>query len=203
MPCRRPRTVRRPRRHVKRVDLLTLIGTAVALAMDTFAVGAAVTASLPQVTRRHLFRLSWHFGLFQALMPLCGWLGGSALATWLAAIDHWLAFGLLSFLGARMIWASRDASRAESADPTRGWSLVGLSVATSIDALAVGLSLGLMRVSIWMPAAVIGGVAAVLTLVGALLGRRIGPTLGQWASRVGGAVLLSIGARILIQHLCG
>jgi manganese efflux pump family protein len=183
------------------MDLLTLIGTAVALAMDTFAVGAAVTASLPRVTGRHLFRLAWHFGLFQALMPMLGWLGGSALATWLGAIDHWLAFGLLTFLGARMIWESRDARRAERADPTRGWSLVALSVATSIDALAVGLSLGLMRVSIWTPAAVIGAVAALLTLVGALLGKRIGPTLGQWASRVGGAVLIGIGARILIGHL--
>ncbi len=184
------------------MDLLTLLGTALALAMDAFAVSAAVSASLPKVTGRHVFRLAFHFGLFQFLMPVCGWLGGSLVARHLAVVDHWLAFALLLVLGARMIWnASTGAEAAAEKDPTRGASLVLLSVATSIDALAIGLSLGLLEVKIWFPAVVIGLVAGVLSFVGTALGRRIGPALGAWAGRVGGAVLIAIGARILVQHL--
>jgi putative Mn2+ efflux pump MntP len=186
------------------MDLFTLLGTALALAMDAFAVSAAIAASLPRVTARHTFRLAWHFGLFQFLMPIVGWAGGAALSRHLAAIDHWIAFGLLLLLGARMFVQSFSTEeRAERRDPTRGWSLVGLSVATSIDALAVGLSLGLLEVAIWVPSAVIGLVACALTCVGTLVGIRVGPALGRWAERAGGLVLLAIGARILVQHLGG
>jgi putative Mn2+ efflux pump MntP len=187
------------------MDFLSLIATAVALALDAFAVSAAVTASLPRVTGRHVFRLAWHFGLFQALMPVLGWLGGAALARRLGLFDHWIAFALLSALGGRMIWQSfgAEVQRTAGADPTRGLSLVALSVATSIDALAVGLSLGLMGVVIWYPAVVIGVVALALTSVGALIGHRVGRALGRWASRAGGAVLILIGARIVVEHLLG
>ena len=185
------------------MDFLSLIATAVALALDAFAVSAAVTASLPRVTGRHVFRLAWHFGLFQALMPVLGWLGGAALARRLGLVDHWIAFAVLAALGGRMIWQSfrTEEQRATGADPTRGLSLVALSVATSIDALAVGLSLGLMGVVIWYPAAVIGVVELLLTGVGALIGHRVGRGLGRWASRAGGVVLLLIGARIVVEHL--
>ena len=186
------------------VDTLTLLGTAWALAMDAFAVAAAVAASLPTMTFRHNFRLAWHFGLFQAGMPILGWFGGAALSSIMTSVDHWIAFGLLVFLGLRMIWESRHPeTRGEDYDPTRGWSLVSLSVATSIDALAVGVSLGLIGVSIWVPSVVIGLVALVLTAVGCLIGRSAGHHLGQWAERMGGVVLIAIGARILFHHLTG
>jgi putative Mn2+ efflux pump MntP len=186
------------------VDTLTLLGTAWALAMDAFAVSAAVAASLPNMTARHNFRLAWHFGLFQAGMPILGWFGGAALSSIITSVDHWIAFGLLVFLGLRMIWESRHPeTRGEDYDPTRGWSLVSLSVATSIDALAVGVSLGLIGVSIWIPSVVIGLVALVLTTLGCLIGRSAGHHLGQWAERVGGVVLIAIGTRILFQHLTG
>jgi putative Mn2+ efflux pump MntP len=186
------------------VDTLTLLGTAWALAMDAFAVSAAVAASLPKMTARHNFRLAWHFGLFQAGMPVLGWFGGTALSSLMASLDHWIAFGLLVFLGLRMIWESRHPqTRGEDYDPTRGWTLVSLSFATSIDALAVGVSLGLIGVSIWVPSVVIGIVALILTLVGSLVGRSAGPYLGQWAEGVGGVVLIAIGTRILFQHLTG
>ncbi len=170
--------------------------------MDAFAVSAAIAASLPQVTGRHTFRLAFHFGLFQFLMPVIGWAGGAAVARRLAVVDHWIAFGLLLILGGRMIWGSfsHDDARPQR-DPTRGLSLIGLAVATSIDALAVGLSLGLLDVAIWIPSAVIGVVALVLTAVGVVLGKRVGPRLGHWAERVGGLVLIGIGLRILLQHL--
>lgn len=187
------------------MDLLTLLGTALALALDAFAVAAAVAATVPEASFRHAFRLAWHFGLFQFFMPVLGWWGGSMVARYLSAVDHWIAFGLLWFIGVRMIRGSLDPKEdcAETRDPTRGWSLVGLAVATSIDALAVGLSLALLRVSIWFPSVVIGVVALALTAVGFALGRSIGHRLGQWAERVGGAVLMLVGARILVQHLLG
>ena len=185
------------------MDWLTLIGTALALAMDAFAVSAAVAATLPAVTGRQTFRLAWHFGLFQFLMPVLGWMAGSSLARQLAAVDHWVAFGLLALLGGRMIWGSfsKPKDRPRQQDPTRGLSLILLAVATSIDALAVGVSLGFLRIDIWVPSAVIGLVTAAVSFVGTRLGRRVGHALGTWAARIGGLVLIGIGVRILISHL--
>ena len=184
------------------MDWPTLLGMAAALAMDAFAVSIGVSASLHPLGARQVFRMSWHFGLFQALMPVIGWAGGAAVARHLSFIDHWIAFGLLLALGVRMIWPpSEDGERTGPRDPTRGWSLVALSVATSIDALAVGLSLGLIGLSIWVPAAVIGMVALLMTVLGMFIGHRVGRRLGRRASVVGGIVLIVIGTRILVQHL--
>lgn len=187
------------------MDSWTILGLAWALAMDAFAVATAIAAGLAdRLTSRHTFRLSWHFGLFQSMMTLIGWLGGAGLAALMGGIDKWLAFGLLSFLGLRMIRQSRHPeSQQRSYDPTRGWSLVGLSLATSMDALAVGVSLGLIGVAIWLPAGVIGMVAMVLTYTGTRIGKKAGQHLGQWAEGLGGVVLLIIGCRILIRHLTG
>lgn len=183
----------------------TLLGTALALAMDAFAVSAAISASLRGCTPRQVFRLSWHFGLFQTLMPILGWFGGQAVAGLLGSVDHWLALSILGFLGGKMIYeALRGEHDAQSkADPTRGWSLVALSVATSIDALAVGLTLGLMGVKIWFPSLIIGLVAASMTFAGTVLGRTVGARLGRYAECFGGGVLIVIGLRILVQHLWG
>ena len=139
------------------MDTFTLIGTASALAMDAFAVAAVIAAGLKRITFRHIFRLAWHFGLFQAMMPIIGWFGGAAVSSLLTSFAYLIAAGLLAFIGIRMIWESVGHKEKEkSFDPTRGWSLVGLSVATSIDALAVGISIGLMGISIWLPALIIG-----------------------------------------------
>jgi putative Mn2+ efflux pump MntP len=184
------------------LDPFTLLGTAMALAMDAFAVAAAISASLPRLTGRHVFRLAWHFGLFQAIMPVAGWFGGRALSSFIAPVDHWVAFGLLIVLGVRMIRASFSGEDGENDDdPTRGWSLVVLSVATSLDALAVGVSVGLLGFSIWVPALVIGGVTIVMVFVATQLGRSAGRYLGKWAERMGGFVLMAIGSRILVAHL--
>lgn len=102
-----------------------------------------------------------------------------------------------------MIYESGHAEeRVRSYDPTRGWSLVGLSVATSLDALAVGVSLSLVGISIWWPAFYIGVAALLMTFIGMKLGRTAGVVLGRWAERIGGAVLIAIGVRILVDHLC-
>ncbi len=135
-------------------------------------------------------------------MPVIGWLAGQTIMQWIAAWDHWIAFGLLAIIGGRMIIeACSDEEKTDERDPTKGLSLVLLSIATSIDALAVGFSLSILGVSIWMPSLVIGLVAGVLTIIGMLLGGRIGD---RWGSRVeifGGLVLIAIGSKILAEHL--
>ncbi|MCM2265322.1 MAG: manganese efflux pump MntP family protein [Desulfuromonadales bacterium] len=187
------------------MDILTLLGIAVALAMDAFAVALGTGMNLATLTGRHLFRLGFHFGLFQALMPVIGWLAGLTVQQRIAAWDHWIAFGLLAFVGGHMLWEARAEAHEEKSanDPTRGLSLVLLSVATSIDALAVGFSLSMLGVSIWTPALVIGLVAGVLTVVGMLLGRKVGDRWGPRVEIVGGLVLIGIGVKILVEHLTG
>jgi len=184
------------------MDTITLIGIAVALAMDAFAVALATGLALPMMNGRHLFRLGFHFGLFQALMPILGWLAGISIQAWIADYDHWIAFGLLGFVGSKMIhdaFADHDEDD-RGRDPTRGWSLVMLSMATSIDALAVGLTLAMLNVSVWVPSLVIGLVAGVLTVVGMLLGRRISGIWGKRVEVIGGLTLCGIGVKILLEH---
>ena len=184
------------------MDVGSLLAIALALALDAFA-GAVVTglADLP-LTRRRIFRLAFHFGLFQALMPALGWAVGRAVHRFVGGVDHWIAFALLALVGFRMLW---EAFRAEEerrlGDATRGWSLVALSVATSVDALAVGLSLAMLETSILVPALVIGLVAAGLTVAGMVLGRWIGTAWGKRVEVLGGAVLIAIGIRIVWEHM--
>ncbi|MEW6440076.1 MAG: manganese efflux pump MntP family protein [bacterium] len=179
-----------------------VIGIAFGLAMDAFAVAIAAGLSLGRLQGRQVFRLAFHFGLFQFLMPVLGWLAGQTLVRWIAAVDHWIAFAVLAFIGGRMIRDSfHDEDREARDDPTRGWLLVTLSVATSIDALAVGLSLAFLRVSIWMPSVVIGVVAAAMTILGMAFGTRLGAGFGRWAERAGGLVLIGIGLRVVASHL--
>ena len=186
------------------MSLFGLLGIAVALAMDAFAVALATGVSLPRVTGRHTFRLAWHFGFFQAMMPILGWLGGMTVRSYIESYDHWLAFMLLGFVGGRMIVESlgHKAEDKKTADPTRGLTLIILSVATSIDALAVGLSLAVLKITVWFPAMVIGLVAAGFTALGLHLGRTLGRAsrLGAYAEFIGGLVLLGIGVNILREH---
>lgn len=181
---------------------LTLLGIAVGLAMDAFAVAMATGLALGAVTPRHVFRLAFHFGLFQFMMPLVGWVAGAKLAHLIGDYDHWAAFALLAFVGGKMLLeAFDDHGNGSRSDPTRGLMLVTLSVATSLDALAVGLSMALLGVDIWLPSVVIGLVAAALTTVGLGLGNRLGQRWGFWAEIAGGCVLLGIGIQILVGHL--
>ena len=124
------------------MDSLTLISTALALAMDAFAVAVAVAISLNSHTWRHTLRLSWHFGMFQALMPITGWLLGEAIIKYIGSLGNWIACIILCLLGGKMIWESfHEEDIIRDFDPTRGMSLMGLSIATSLDAFAVGVSL--------------------------------------------------------------
>jgi len=136
------------------------------------------------------------------MMTVIGWFGGESLSRWLFGLNHWIAGGILLFLGANMIRQSwQEQEQDVDFDPTRGWSLVGLSVATSIDALAVGLTFGLVGLSILAPALAIGVTAFLMTLLGAFLGRKVGVHLGEWAERMGGGVLIAIGLKFIVQDV--
>ena len=181
---------------------LSLLALALALAMDAFTVAIVAGLSAHPLTGRHVFRLSFHFGLFQALMPTMGWAAGTAVSRYLSAFGHWIAFALLALVGTKMIFeASRGHSTRRANDPTSGWNLVLLSIATSIDALAVGVSLGLVGSGIAVPALVIGVVAAALTIVGMMLGRQVGTIWGRRVEVAGGVVLIAIGVQIVSTHM--
>lgn len=186
------------------MTIYTVFAIAFALAIDAFAVSVAAGVMLETVNFRQTFRMAWHFGFFQSLMTLLGWLAGFSVRHWIENVDHWLAFGLLLLVGGKMI---RDAVNSGEknpsfrSDPTCGGTLILLSVATSIDALAVGLSLAMMGTAILVPALVIGLVAAALTAIGMVLGRRIGVYWGKKAELLGGGVLIAIGLLILYEHM--
>jgi putative Mn2+ efflux pump MntP len=180
------------------------MGTAIALAMDAFAVAVASGVTLKVVSPRQTFRLAWHFGLFQALMPIIGWSGGLTVRSLIEHYDHWVAFVLLALVGGHMIWEALEKEKElqQKNDPTKGLRLVMLSVATSIDALAIGLSLSLLKISIWLPALVIGVVATVATAAGLHLGKKAGSSshLSSYAEVAGGLVLIAIGLKVLYEH---
>jgi putative Mn2+ efflux pump MntP len=176
---------------------------ALSMAMDAFAVCLIAGAMHSATGPRPAFRLSFHFGLFQFLMPVVGWLVGRTVEPLIAGYDHWVAFGLLLFVGVRMIYGALRGEEAQPPDPSRGWTLVLLSVAVSIDALAVGLSLGLLGISVWYPAFIIGLVTGLLCLAGLQVGKTVGDRLGRPVEIAGGLVLIGIGLRIVMTHIYG
>ena len=170
---------------------------ALALAMDAFAVA---------LTQGARFRPGWGgaaaialtFGLFQAAMPLVGWAIGAFALAYVEAFDHWIAFGLLTFLGVRMLGG--HVGEEEAAQALTGKALLVAGVATSVDALAAGITLPTLDVGPTIAVALIGGVTAMLSLGGVALGRVAGDRLGAWAERAGGVILIALGCKILAEH---
>lgn len=187
------------------MSFLTLLSTAIALAMDAFAVAIAVGISLRDVSFRQTFRLSWHFGLFQALMPVIGFHLGLTVRGFIESYAPWIAFGLLFLVGGNMLREAcfgGDEEEKSARDSTRGLTMVMLSVATSIDALAVGFSLSMISTSIVLPAVVIGIVALLFTVAGLHMGKKVAGSekLSRYAEMLGGVVLWGIGINILHEH---
>lgn len=181
---------------------LEILAIAVGLAMDAFAVSLGAGATAFARSPRARFRLSFHFGLFQCLMPIAGWLLGTSVARHIQAFDHWVAFVLLAVVGGHMIQAAFAEEGAKYArDPSRGATMVMLAVATSIDALAVGLSLAMLDVGIWYASVTIGLVTGLLSLLAIRLGNLLGDRFGKGMEVAGGLILLTIGVRILLQHV--
>lgn len=181
------------------MDLIDVLVIAVGLAMDAAAVSLAAAASGYARDGRAVFRLSFHFGLFQALLPVLGWFMGTGLVAHVTTFSHWIAFGLLAFVGGRMVKSGLDhEAETHTKDPSRGMTMVLLSLAVSIDALAVGLSFAMLKVAVFWPAVIIGLVTALISLVAIRLGKRLGALFGKRMELVGGLVLLGIGVKILL-----
>jgi manganese efflux pump family protein len=183
------------------MSTLEIVALAFSLSLDCFAVSLALSASGYLNDRRAAFRISFHFGLFQSLMPIAGWSVGAQLEPYIASFDHWIAFGLLTFVAVRMILGSRETPSTEpSKDPSRGWTLVTLSTATSIDALAVGLGLAALGIEVWYPSVVIGSITLIVSVLAIMGGRRAQRSLGSHAQVLGAAVLLIIAVKVLFSH---
>ena len=175
---------------------------ALSMAMDAFAVCLGAGTQERTSGPRPTFRLAFHFGLFQFLMPVVGRFAGTTILRYISAYDHWVAFGLLAFVGVRMVRSGfSGAEETYKNDPSRGWTLVLLSIAVSIDALAIGLSLGLIGVTIWYPAVVIGVVTGLVAWFGLRLGNKLGRKFGKRMEIIGGIILILIGVRIVLAHL--
>lgn len=182
--------------------LIEIIIVAFGLAADALAVSIAVGSSGLASDRRSAIRLAFHLGLFQFMMPVIGWHAGVEVEKLIEHFDHWVAFGLLAIVGGRMILAAFSVNGTTiRKNPTRGASLLVLSLATSIDALAVGFSMALFRISVWEPGVIIGVITAVLSFIGVRLGIRFRRGFGRSIEVIGGLVLLLIGLRILYEHL--
>jgi putative Mn2+ efflux pump MntP len=175
---------------------------AIALAMDAFAVALTQGARFRPDARGAL-AIAATFGLFQAVMPLIGWGIGAVGLNYLAAVDHWIAFGLLTFLGVRMLGGpnATDVGEEEAVRALTGRALLVAGVATSIDALAAGITLPTLDVAPGVAVALIGGVTFIMSLGGAVLGRSAGDAFGPYAERVGGLILIGLGCKILTEHM--
>lgn len=183
------------------MDIFYVLIIAFSLGIDAFSVALGAGAFLVKTNQRQRFRLSFHFGLFQFMMPLIGWYAGSSVASLISSIDHWVVLILLSVVGGKMIHdACSDGDDDVNTDITKGYKLVALSVATSIDALAVGFSIALIKGDIFIPAIIIGIVAAIMTLIGMLIGEKASVRHGKKAQIFGGIVLILIGLKIVIEH---
>jgi putative Mn2+ efflux pump MntP len=186
------------------MNIAILLSIALALAMDAFTVSVGLSLRPEGVAPRQAIRLSLSFGFFQFLMPICGWLAGTTILPVIHSFDHWVAFGLLFLVGGRMINSAlrpNPVPQAGHNNPARGWTLLLLSIATSVDALAVGLSFAALGMTIWYPSVIIGVVAFLMTLLGTRLGPITGKIIGRRAELFGGLILILIGIKILADHM--
>jgi putative Mn2+ efflux pump MntP len=184
------------------VALITIIIIAIGLAMDAFTVSIVSGAAYKQLHVKHALRIALFFGGFQAIMPLIGFLAGLSIKSYITSYDHWVAFGLLSAVGGKMIYESFKIKTAEkNFNPSNIFVLLVLSVATSIDALAIGITLSFLRVSLAAAVGIIGLVTFVLSYLGVFIGKKYGHFFENKIEAVGGLILIALGVKILFDHL--
>lgn len=183
------------------MDWVTVVLIAFGLAMDALAVSIAKGMTVNRNRRHTGLMLAGFFGGFQMLMPAVGWVAGYSLRDIIMGVDHWIAFGLLSFIGAKMIYDSSKKDEIKDGETVRLHTALTLAVATSIDALMVGLSFAFLETSILEPILVIGIVTFGLSIAGFMFGCSIGKIFGSRIKILGGIILIAIGLRILIEHL--
>lgn len=184
------------------MEFLTVLLIAIGLAMDAFAVSLGIGTAGEIQSLRGKIRLTAHFGIFQSGMTALGWVVGETVVKYIMDYDHWIAFLLLGYVGFNLIKAGfKKDGQAFSQDPSTGRVLVLLSFATSIDAFAVGLSIGLLKIPVLLSVLVIGIVAFLLSAIGMFAGVRLSQAFGKRMEIIGGVILIGIGIRVLITHL--
>lgn len=184
-------------------DFLSIILIAIGLSADCFAVSLSAGISNRSHSWLQIIRVAFSFGFFQGLMPVLGWLAGRTIVDIIADYDHWVAFSLLAIVSGRMFWEafhSKDSQEKE-VDVSRGFMLLTLSIATSIDALAVGLSFAFLEVDIALASSTIGVIAFIVTIIGFILGKKASKLVGKRAVVIGAIILLIIAFRILLSHI--
>ncbi|MBT3295140.1 MAG: manganese efflux pump [Verrucomicrobia bacterium] len=182
-------------------QIIEIVLLALGLAMDAFAVAVSSGVTLRNMELRHAMRIAAFFGFFQAVMPLLGWAGGRAFRQYICAYDHWIAFVLLTIVGGKMIYdARRPDDDAVVSDPLNVYVLFTLAIATSIDALAVGVTFSFLEVDIWHSIGVIGAITFVVSFIGTQIGKRFGHLFENQLEIFGGLILIGIGLKILIHH---
>lgn len=184
------------------MDLLSLIFTGIGLAMDASAVSIAKGMSLPnEKIKNYALKLGLAFGIFQGLMPLIGYLAGSTFSGYIQSVDHWVAFILLALIGLNMIKESREKKENEEVSDLPLKVILLLAIATSIDALAIGVSFAFLKVNIVLACSIIAIVTFILSFICVMVGKRLGSLFQKYAEIFGGIILMMIGAKILIEHL--
>jgi putative Mn2+ efflux pump MntP len=186
------------------MNLTTTIFIAFGLAADAFTVSLTSGLLIHRIKINKALKIALFFGLFQCIMPLIGWLAGLSFSNLISQVDHWIAFGLLTFIGGKMIYESLETeTTVKKYNPLDFYTLLVLAIATSIDALAVGLSFSILKTSILLQAIIIGLITFWLSFIGVFLGHHFGNRLGDKIEILGGVILVAIGSKILIEHLIG
>jgi putative Mn2+ efflux pump MntP len=184
------------------MSLIPILLIALALSMDALSVAIAIGAAGRGHSSAAVIRLATAFGVFQFVMPILGWLLGRTVVSYIEDYDHWIAFALLIIVGLHMIKEYFNKEEKErTKDPTKGWTLLMLSIATSIDALAVGVSFAFFDVNIYYASAVIGIVCFIITALGMIFGKALSRVLGRKAVLLGAIVLIGIGIKIVVEHM--
>ena len=184
------------------MDFLTITFIAIGLAMDCFAVSSTSGIAIKHLKINHALQIALFFGSFQAIMPVVGWFAGRGLRDFITGVDHWVAFGLLGLIGLKMIYESTKLqSDKKEINPLNLYVLSILSLATSIDALAVGISFAFLKISLVTSMIIIGTITFILSFIGVFVGNRTGHFFENKIELAGGLILIGIGAKILLEHL--
>lgn len=182
-------------------QFITFILLGIGLSFDSFAVSISCGLMKREIRFSQAVVFAGSLAFFQAVFPIIGWLIGGAIQNIIASVDHWIAFGLLSLIGGKMIYEGTQKEEVKDFNPFKFSVLIGLSIATSIDALVVGLSFGFLEMPILFPVLIIGVVTFIAAMLGMLFGKNIPAKRSQQSLIVGGIILILIGIKVLYEHL--
>ncbi len=183
------------------MGIITIIVVGIALSFDTFAVSIGCGIAECRIRFWQAVRIAGFFAVFQALMPVLGWILGGLFKEYVANFDHWIAFGLLTIIGLKMILESFKSEEAKQFNPHKLSVIITMSLATTIDAFIVGISFAIIQINMFLAISIIGFITFLAAMLGMLFGKKIGGKVGAKAEVVGGVVLIIIGLKILLDHL--